>query len=49
MVSAWHVGGTHGSCIVSSTDDVLWMNVVRGLGGVGGVCIWLGAACVERR
>ena len=26
------------SCIVSSADDVLWMSVVRGMRGVGGVC-----------
>ena len=32
MVSAWHVGGTRGSCIV------LGMGVVRGMRGVGGVC-----------
>ena len=31
------MGGTHGSGIVSSADDVLWMNVVRGMRGVG-VC-----------
>ena len=38
MVSAWHVGGTRGSDIVSSAADVLWMSVVRGVRGVGGVC-----------
>ena len=38
MVSAGHVGGTRGSGIVCSTTDVLWMNVVRGMRGVGGVC-----------
>ena len=38
VVSAWHVGGTRGLCIVSSAADVLWMSVVRGLRGVGGVC-----------
>ena len=31
MVSAWHVGGTRGSGIVSSVPDVLWMSVVRGM------------------
>ena len=31
MVSAWHVGGTRGSGIVSSAADVLWMSVVRGM------------------
>ena len=38
VVSAGHVAGTGGSCIVSSTVDVLWMSVVRGMRGVGGVC-----------
>ena len=38
MVSAWHVGGTCGAGIVSSAADVLWMSVVRGMRGVGGVC-----------
>ena len=38
MVSAWHVGGTRGSGIVSSAADVLWMIVVCGMRGVGGVC-----------
>ena len=37
-MSAGHVGGTHGSGIVSSAADLLWMNVVRGMRGVGGVC-----------
>ena len=32
MVSAWHVGGTRVSGIVSSAADVLWMI------GVGEVC-----------
>ena len=31
MVSSGHVGGTHGSGIVSSATDVLWMSVVRGM------------------
>ena len=26
-----HVGGTRGSCIVSSAADMLWMSVVRGM------------------
>ena len=38
MVSAGHVGDTRGSGIVSSAADVLWMSVVRGMSGVGGVC-----------
>ena len=33
-----HVGGTRGSGIVSSAPDMLGMSVVRGMGGVGGVC-----------
>ena len=45
MVSAGHVGGTCGSGSVSSAADVLW---VRGMRGVGGVCVWLVAAWVER-
>ena len=38
MVSARHVGGTHGSGFVSSASAVLWMSAVRGMRGVGGVC-----------
>ena len=38
MVNAGHVGGTRGSGIVSNTADVLWMSVVLGMRGVGGVC-----------
>ena len=38
VVSAGHVGGTRGPGIVSSAPDVLWMSVVRGMRGVGGVC-----------
>ena len=38
VVSAGHVGGTRGSGIVYSSDDVLVMSVVRGMRGVGGVC-----------
>ena len=38
VVSAGHVGGTRGSGIVYSAADVLWMSVVRGMRGVGGVC-----------
>ena len=44
MVSAGHVGGTRGSGTVSIAADVLWMSVVRGMRGVGGVCVWLRAA-----
>ena len=48
MVSTGYVGGTRGSGIVSSAVDVLWMSVVRGMRGVGGVCgmcmclVWCG-------
>ena len=42
MVSAGHVGGTRGSGILSSAADMLWMR------GVGGVCVWFGAAWVEK-
>ena len=38
MVSAGHLGGTRGSGIVFSAADMLWMSVVRGMRGVGGVC-----------
>ena len=38
MVSAGHVGGTRGSGIVSSSADVVWNSVVRGMRGVDGVC-----------
>ena len=31
VVSAEHVGGTRGSCIVSGAADVLWMSVMRGM------------------
>ena len=37
-MSAGHVGGTRGSGIVSSGAGVLWMSVVHGMRGVGGVC-----------
>ena len=32
------MGGIRGSGIVSSAADVLWMSVVHGIRGVGGVC-----------
>ena len=32
------MGGTRGSGVVSSADNVLEMSEVRGLRGVGGVC-----------
>ena len=53
VVSAGHVGGTRGLGIVSSAADMLWMSVVHGMRRVGGVCemcvcVWLGAAWVER-
>ena len=41
MVSAGHVGGTRSSGIMSSAADVLWMSFVRGMRGVGGVCMCL--------
>ena len=54
MVSVWHVGGTCGSGFMSSPADVLWMSVVRGMRGVGGVqgggvldvCLCLGSGGV---
>ena len=30
-MSVGHMGGTHGSGIVPSAADVLWMSVVRGM------------------
>ena len=50
VVSVGHVGSSCGSGIVSSTTDVLWMSVVHGMRGIGGVCVcvWLGTAWVER-
>ena len=39
VVSAGHVDGTRGSGIVSSAADVLWMSVVCGMRGVGGLCV----------
>ena len=33
-----YVGGTRSSGIVSGSTDVLWMSVVHGMRGVGGVC-----------
>ena len=38
VVSTGHVCSTRGSGIVSGAADVLWMSVVRGMKGVGGVC-----------
>ena len=38
VVIAGQVGGTPGSDIVARAADVLWMSVVRGIRGVGGVC-----------
>ena len=32
------MGGARGSGIASSASDVLWMSVVHGMRGVGGVC-----------
>ena len=32
------MGGTHGSCFVSTADDVLETSVVLRVRGVGGVC-----------
>ena len=37
VLGMW-VGGTRGSAIVSSAADGLWMSVLRGMRGVGGVC-----------
>ena len=37
------ISGTRGSCVLSSTGDVLEMSVVRGVGGVWDMCM-----CVAR-
>ena len=42
VMNTGHVGGTCGLGIVSSAADVLWISVVRGMRGIGGVCVWLG-------
>ena len=44
MVTSGHVGGTHGSGIVSSAADVLCM---RGVGGVCEMCLPRGDVGVE--
>ena len=38
LVWCEYKGGTRGSGVVSSVDDVLEMSVVRAMRGVGGVC-----------
>ena len=38
-MSAGMMDGTRGSGIVSSAADMLGMSVVRGMRGVGGVCV----------
>ena len=46
-MSAVYVGGTRGSCIVTSAADVLWMSVVRRMQELVEymrcVCVWLWA------
>ena len=39
VVSAWYVGRTRRSGMVSSAGDVLEMGLVCGMRGVGGVCV----------
>ena len=41
MVSTGNVSDTRGSGIVSSAADVLWMSVMRGVGGVCEMCMRL--------
>ena len=41
VVSSGHVGGIRGSGIVSSAAEMLGMSVVRGVRGVGEVCMCL--------
>ena len=42
------MSGMHGSGVLSSAADVLWISVVSGMREVGGVCVcvWLWAAWV---
>ena len=40
--------GTRGSGVLSSTGDVLEMSVVRGVGGVCDMCLWLREVWVEK-
>ena len=35
------MSGTRGSGVLSSTGDVLEMSIVRGVGGVCDMCMWL--------
>ena len=42
------MSGTHGSGVLSSTGDVLEMSVVRGVGGVCDVCVWLGVVWMRK-
>ena len=37
-MNAGHLGGLRGSGIVYSAADMIWMSLVRGMTGVGGVC-----------
>ena len=41
VVSAYSMGGTRGSGVLSSAGDVLGMNVVRGVGVVCDMCMCL--------
>ena len=43
-VSAY-MGGTRGSGVLCSAGDVLDMSVVRGVGGVCGMCLGRGGRC----
>ena len=41
------MGGIRGSCIVSSAADVLRMSVIRAVGGVCEMCMYLARSSVE--
>ena len=41
------MSGTRGSCVLSSTGDVLEMSVVRGVGGVCDMCMCLARGGVD--
>ena len=47
MVSAGHVGGTCGSGMVSSADDVLWMNGMSVITTIFGLAISCSVSLLE--
>ena len=47
-VGCEYMCGTRGLCVVFSADDVLEVSVVRGVGGVCGMCLARGCVAVRR-